>query len=115
MIYLAPADFFLAPSPNTHLLTLSVECRCGLVQEQHFGVAEYGSGDGYALLLATGQLSSFITCLSVVLLLIQTERERGGAINILLNKDKSSRCIPHLTLYCEYKMVWLHLIAIYVN
>lgn len=41
---------------EAYLLALGVQSRGGLIQEQDLGVADDRSGDGDALLLATGQL-----------------------------------------------------------
>lgn len=46
-------------------LTLLIEGTRGLVEDQDLGVLDQGSGDGDALLLATGKLGSFETALFV--------------------------------------------------
>ena len=36
-----------------HLFTLSIQSRCGLIQEQYLGVPDQSSSDGHSLLLAS--------------------------------------------------------------
>ena len=71
---------------KTNLLALCVQCRGGFVQQQHFRVAEDGSGYGYPLLLTTWQLSTLITRLSVVLLLRQTETAGASWCHHIIDK-----------------------------
>ncbi len=52
----------------TNLLALCVERRCGLVQQQKFGITDQSSSDGYPLFLSSRQLSAFISDSSVVFL-----------------------------------------------
>ena len=42
-------------SPNTSWRDCGIQARAGLVQEQHFRVADKGSGEGEPLLLAAGE------------------------------------------------------------
>ena len=72
----SPALPGLVQSLLYYLLTLCVQGRGGLVQEEDLGVPHQSTGNGYTLLLTSRQLGSLSTYISVESL--QQEREEKG-------------------------------------
>ena len=68
-----PALPGLVQSLLHYLLTLRVQGRGGLVQEEEFGVPYESSGDGDALLLTPGELSSLAPYICTVALEMKRE------------------------------------------
>ena len=69
----SPALPGLVQSLLHYLLALCVQGRGGLVQEEKFGVPYESSGDGDALLLTSGQLSSLTPYICTVALEMKGE------------------------------------------
>ena len=60
------------------LLTLGVQGRGGLVQQEQLRISHQGTGDGNALLLSPGQLGAFASHIGVVALHRKKRENRGG-------------------------------------